>query len=103
MPPSIDFDWILNLDNIIDALSDLLPDLQIVKISLIKLSFCINSKSDDWFNWLRGIDTEPSIAEVENSSFSLTSIKSILLGCALYNLLKSLALILLILFFFSEQ
>ena len=89
MPPSIDFDWILNLDNIIDAFSDLLPDLHIVKISLIKLSFCINSKSDAWFKWLRGIDIEPSIAEVENSSFSLTSIKSILLGFALYNLLKS--------------
>jgi hypothetical protein len=43
------------------------------------------------------MEIDPSIADVENSSFSLTSIKRILFGFALYKLLKSLALILLIL------
>ena len=40
--------------------------------------------------------------ELENSLFSLTSIKRILLGFALYKLLKSRALILLISSFFSQ-
>ena len=86
MPPSIDFDWILNLDNILDAFSERFPDLHIVKTSLFKLSFWINVKSDSWCKWLKGIDIDPSIAKVENSSFSLTSIKRILLGYALYKL-----------------
>ena len=96
MPPSIDLDWILNLDKILEAFSERFPDLHIVKTSLFKLSFWINFKSDSLFRWLKGIEIDPSIAEVENSSFSLTSIKRILLGFALYKLLKSLALILLI-------
>ena len=49
MPPSMDLDLILNLDKISEALSDRLPDLHMVKTSLTKLSFCINSKSDSWF------------------------------------------------------
>ena len=89
MPPSIDFDWILNWDKILEAFSERLPDLHIVKTSLLKLSFWINSKSDYWFKWLKGIDIDPSIAEVENSSFSLTSIKRILSRFDLYKLLKS--------------
>ena len=103
MPPSIDIDWILNSANIVDAFSERLPDWHIVKISLIKLSFWINSKSEFWLKWLRGIDTDPSMEEVENSSFSLTSIKRILLGFSLYKLLKSLALIRFISIFFSEH
>ena len=78
MPPSIDLDWILNLDKILEAFWDRFPDLHIVKTSLLKLSFWINFKSDSWFKWLKGIDIEPSIEEEENSSFSRTSIKRIL-------------------------
>ena len=84
MPPSIDLDWILNWDKIFDAFSERFPDLHIVKTSLLKLSFWINFKSDSWSKWLRGIDIEPSIAEEENSSFSLTSIRRISWGFALY-------------------
>ena len=102
MPPSIDLDLILNVDKILEAFSERFPDLHIVKTSLFKLSFWINFKSDSWFKWLKGIDIDPSIAEVENSSFSLTSIKRILFGFDLYKILKSLALILLILSFFSQ-
>ena len=83
MPPSIDLDWILNLDNILEAFSERFPDLHIVKTSLFKLSFWINFKSDSWFKWLKGIETDPSIADEENSSFSLTSLKRILLGFAI--------------------
>ena len=39
MPPSIDLDFILNLDKIFEASSERLPDLHIVKTYLIKLSF----------------------------------------------------------------
>ena len=56
MPPSIDLDWILNLDKILDASSERFPDLHIVKTSLLKLSFWINFKSDSWFKWLKGIE-----------------------------------------------
>ena len=56
MPPSIDLDWILNLDKILEAFSERFPDLQIVKTSLFKLSFWINFKSDSCFKWLRGIE-----------------------------------------------
>ena len=83
MPPLIDLDWILNLDKILVAFSERFPDLHIVKTSLFKLSFWINFKSDSCFKWLRGIEIDPSIADLENSSFSLTSIKRILLGFAL--------------------
>jgi len=48
MPPSIDLDLILNLDKILEAFSERLPDLHIVKTSLFKLSFLINFKSDSW-------------------------------------------------------
>ena len=102
MPPSIDIDWILSLANILDAFSERLPDLHIVKIFLLKLSFWINSKSDNWLKWVKGIDMEPSIEEVENSSLSLTSIRRILVGFASYKVLKSLAFILLISLFFWE-
>ena len=102
MPPSIDFDWILNLDKILDAFSERFPDLHIIKTSLLKLSYLINFRSDSWFKLFKGIDTDPSIAEAENSSFSLTSIKRILLGFALYKILNSIALILLISLFFSQ-
>ena len=86
MPPSIDLDLILNLDKILEALSERFPDLHIVKTSLFKLSFWMYFKSDSWFKWLKGIEMDPSIADVENSSFSLTSIKRILSGFALYKL-----------------
>ena len=102
MPPSIDLDLILNVDKILEAFSERFPDLHIVKTSLFKLSFWINFKSDSWFKWLKGIEIDPSIANVENSSFSLTSIKRILLGFALYKLLNSIALILSISLFFSQ-
>ena len=102
MPPSIDLDWILNLDKILDASIERFPDLHIVKTSLLKLSCWINFKSEFWSKYLKGIDIDPSIAEVENSSFSLTSIKRILLGFALYKILKSSALILLVSLFFAQ-
>ena len=89
MPPLIDLDWILNLDKILEAFSERFPDLHIVKTSLFKLSFWINFKSDSWSKRLKGIEIDPSIADIENSSFSLTSIKRILLGFALYYLLNS--------------
>ena len=97
IPPSIDFDGILNFIKIFEAFSDRFPNWHNVKTSLSKLSCLINSRFDFWSRLFRGIDIEPLIEDLLNSLFSLTSIRSILLNFALYKVSNSLAFIFLIL------
>ena len=61
MPPSIDVDWISDLDNKVEAFSERFPSLHNVKISLIKLSFLMNSKLLLFSKVLSGIEIEPFI------------------------------------------
>ena len=93
IPPSIDFEGILNFIKIFEAFSDLIPTWHKVKTSLFKLSCLINSRCDCWFRFFSGIDIDPLIEVLLNSSFSLTSINSILFNLALYRVSNSLAFI----------
>ena len=67
---------------IFDAVSERFPKWHNVKISLNKLSCLINSRWDFCSRLLMGIDIEPFIEHLINSSFSLTSIRSILFNFA---------------------